>query len=172
MTTKDLQANEFDPYYGRYIYKLKDNTSLRDSFELGKAAVIDFFKNLPEEKLTYRYAEGKWSPKEILQHLIDTERIFMYRCFRIARNDKTELAGFDQNLYIEPSGAQHKSLEELLYEFFTVRESSIALVSSLQEKDLKAVGISNGGNMSARAAAFTIPGHEIWHMDIIAERYL
>ncbi|MEM9869328.1 MAG: DinB family protein, partial [Bacteroidota bacterium] len=98
--------------------------------------------------------------------------IFMYRCFRIARNDKTELAGFNQNEYVEPSGASKKNMEQLLAEFQAVRQSSISLVTSFTNTDLQNVGIANGAAMSARAAAFTVTGHEIWHMDIIKERYL
>jgi len=98
--------------------------------------------------------------------------VLRYRCFRIARNDKTPLAGFDQNIYIDPSGASNKSLSSLLNEYAQTRDSSIALLNSLTEDDLKRKGEANGGDMSARAAAFTIIGHEIWHMEIIANRYL
>lgn len=172
MHIKDLNSKEYDPYYSRYIRKLEASMSLTQSFENGFLNVIDFFQKLPKEKLGYRYAKGKWNCKEILQHLIDTERIFMYRCFRIARNDKTELAGFNQNEYVEPSGASKKNMEQLLAEFQAVRESSISLVNSFTNMDLQNVGIANGAAMSARAAAFTVTGHEIWHMDIIKERYL
>ena len=84
---------------------------------------------------------GKWCIKEILQHLIDTERIFMYRCFRIARNDKTALAGFDQNIYVDPSSAVNKSIEILLDEFRVVRESSISLLNSLSDENLNILEI-------------------------------
>ena len=172
MTTSDLNTDEFDPYYLRYISKLSADMELRNGFESGKLNVIHFFEALPPEKLNYRYAPGKWSIKEILQHLIDTERIFMYRCFRIARRDTTSLAGFDQNIYITPSMASEKSLQVLLTEYKSVRESSVALLNNLGDKDLCFVGTANESSMSARAAAFTIIGHEIWHMDIIRARYI
>lgn len=172
MTNEDLKAVEFNSYYGRYIYKLSNETSLRDGFKKGHAYVLNFFDSIPEEKLTYCYESDKWNPKEILQHLVDTERIFMYRCFRIARNDKTPMAGFDQNIYMNPSQASNKPLDDLKNEFSTTRASSIALLQSLTDSDLKCIGDANGGNMSARAAAFTIIGHDIWHMDIIKEIYL
>ncbi|MEM6806344.1 MAG: DinB family protein, partial [Bacteroidota bacterium] len=98
--------------------------------------------------------------------------IFQYRCFRIARNDKTELAGFEQNNYIAPSSASYKTMDALIEEFSVVRESSISLLNGLHDKDFKNIGMANGGKMSARAAAFTISGHEIWHMEIISKRYL
>ncbi len=172
MIKLDLNTSEFDDYYSRYIDKLPAKTELRKGFETGKNDIINFFESIPEKKLTFRYQPNKWNVLEVLQHQIDTERIFMYRCFRIARRDRTPLAGFDQNIYIEPSGANHKSMDSLLSEFKIVRQSSISLLESITEDDLTCIGNANGGNMSARAAAFTIIGHDIWHMDIIKERYL
>jgi uncharacterized damage-inducible protein DinB len=172
MTKSELQSQEFDIYYKRYLDKLSNTTSLRNGFKEGKKTIVDFFKSIPNDKLTYRYQPEKWSIKEILQHLIDTERIFMYRCFRIARRDVTPLAGFDQNIYINPSGAHEKTLDELLNEFIINRNNSLALLNSLSDANLLFIGNSNGGEMSARAAAFTIIGHDIWHMDVIKEKYL
>jgi len=168
----DLKETEFDRYHGRFLNKLENNISLRNGFEIGKKETIQFFESIPKEKLEYRYASGKWSVKEILQHLIDTERIFMYRCFRIARNDKTPLAGFDQNIYVAPSNASSKPIEALLDEYSVVRESSISLLNSLSDENLKYIGDANGGDMSACVAAFMIIGHEIWHIDIIKKHYL
>ncbi|MFD2587443.1 DinB family protein [Croceitalea marina] len=172
MTKNDLSKTEFDQYYWRYINKLSNTIKLRESFAIGKDSVVGFFRSVPKEKHNHAYEEGKWTCKEILQHLIDTERIFQYRCFRIARNDKTELAGFDQNIYMAPSMANSKSIEELIAEFIVVRDSSISLLNSLSDADFKNTGMANGGKMSARAAAFTITGHEIWHMEIVSNKYL
>ena len=107
MTKSDLNSSEFDAYYLRYIDKLSNKTELRKGFEFGKKTIIDFFKSIPNEKLTHRYQSNKWSVKEVFQHLIDTERIFMYRCFRIARRDITALSGFNQDIYINPSERQY-----------------------------------------------------------------
>lgn len=172
MTKSELQSNEYDMYYQRYLDKLEGTISLRNGFEEGKKSVVAFFKSIPSDKLSYRYQPGKWTVKEILQHLIDTERIFMYRCFRIARKDTTPLAGFDQNIYIAPSGADNKSLDDLLNEFLINRNNSIVLLNSLTNENLAFVGDANGGAMSARAAAFTIIGHDRWHMEVIQNRYL
>ncbi|MFY0604986.1 MAG: DinB family protein [Flavobacteriaceae bacterium] len=172
MTKLELDSKEYDVYYHRYIDKLSESTSLRKGFLMGKKVVVDFFKSIPEDTLTYRYQPEKWSVKEILQHLIDTERVFIYRCFRIARKDTTPLAGFDQNIYIEPSGANNKSIDDLLNEFIINRNNSMVLLNSLSDEDLKFIGNSNGGKISARAAAFTIIGHDIWHMEVIKEKYL
>ncbi len=172
MTKLDLKPSEFDNYYARYIDKLANETKLREGFEVGKHTLINFFTSIPTDKLTHRYQPEKWSIKEVLQHLIDTERIFMYRCFRIARRDTTALAGFDQNIYIKPSGATNKSIESLLSEFTINRANSISILNSLTDDDLTFLGNSNGGAMSARAAAFTIIGHDIWHMEVIQHKYL
>ncbi|TGV00378.1 DinB family protein [Flavivirga rizhaonensis] len=134
--------------------------------------VLQFFESIPSDKLNYRYAEGKWSIKEVFQHLIDTERIFQHRCFRFSRHDKTSISGFEQDDYIAPSLANDKSLESLIEEFNAVRQSFIVLLKSLNDVDLKFIGNASSSNMSARAAAFTILGHSIWHINIINERYL
>ena len=172
MTKLDLDFSEYEVYYQRYIDKLSAETQLRKGFETGKEKVISFFKGISEQKQSYRYHPQKWSIKEILQHIIDTERIFMYRCFRIARRDTTPLAGYDQNIYIAPSGADQKTMHQLLHEFELNRNNSISLLLSLSDENLTFIGNSNGGNMSARAAAFTIIGHDIWHIEVIKERYL
>jgi uncharacterized damage-inducible protein DinB len=172
MTKLDLNPSEFDDYYFRYIDKLSNKIELRKGFRTGKEAVIDFFESIPKEKLTHRYQSGKWSIKEVFQHIIDTERIFMYRCFRIARQDKTALAGYDQDDYITPSGADEKTIANLLNEFTTNRNHSISLLDSLTDENICFVGNASGNAMSARAAAFTIIGHDIWHMEVINNKYL
>ncbi|WP_299885812.1 DinB family protein [uncultured Lacinutrix sp.] len=172
MTKSDLKSSEFDEYYLRYIDKLSSKTELRKGFEYGKNTTINFFKSIPNEKLTYRYQSNKWSIKEVLQHLIDTERIFMYRCFRIARRDTTALSGYNQDIYINPSNANNKSIDSLLSEFTINRNNSISLLNSLTDENLSFIGNSNNSKMSARAAAFTILGHDIWHMEVIQNKYL
>ncbi len=172
MRIRDIVPNEYDGYYGRYIAKLRPDTELRQRFETGKSELIDFFDSVPEEKLDHRYAPNKWTIKEVFQHMIDSERIFIYRCFRIARRDETALAGFDQNEYITPSGASQKSLETISLEFRVTREASITLLDSLHDDDLRSIGNANGASLSARAAAAVIIGHNIWHREIIKERYL
>jgi uncharacterized damage-inducible protein DinB len=172
MTRKDLKKEEFNPYYGNYINKLDINLDLRTGFTIGKEKVCNFFKAIPNEKLDFKYTSDKWTIKEVFQHIIDTERIFIYRLFRIARGDKTSLTGFDQNIYVKPSRANEKTIDDLLNEFTATRDYSISLINSLSNEDLKTVGFSNEDKMSARAAAFTIIGHEIWHIEVIKDKYL
>lgn len=172
MIIQDLQPTEFAPYYKDYINKIPKDLPLIECYVSGMHKMSMFFSKIPKEKLNYRYAKGKWTIKEVFQHIIDTERVFMYRCFRIARHDKTSLSGFEQNDYILPSNANNKSIESLLEEYQTVRQSFIVLLKSFSDEDFNYEGNANGNAMTARAAAFIIIGHEIWHTDIIKERYL
>ena len=172
MKTSDLKATEYNEYYYRYINLISKEIKLLDGFEKDRDMVLQFFQSIPVGKLNYSYAEGKWSIKEVFQHLIDTERVFQHRCFRIARHDKTSISGFEQDDYIAPSLANNKSLEMLIEEFDSVRQSYIVLLKSLTDKDLKFIGNANGSDLSARAAAFIVLGHSIWHINVIKERYL
>jgi len=172
MKAKDLDGREYHDYYDRYIRKLNENTELINGFIEGGKNTLSFFTALANDKYDFRYAPGKWSIREVLQHLIDTERIFSHRCFRIARRDITPLAGFDQSIYVDPSSAKDKSVAQLQEEYRVGRTATISLLKSLSDQDLSFIGNSNGGAMSARAAAFIIIGHDIWHIDMIQERYL
>lgn len=172
MIKKDLVTDEFNPYYSSYINMLSKELELIEGFEVGLKKVQDFFKSIPKEKLEHKYAHDKWTIKEVFQHIIDTERIFMYRCFRIARHDKTPLVGFEQDDYIAPSKANFKTINMLLEEYYAVRLSSIVLLKSLNDEDLKFMGNASESNVSARAAGFIILGHEIHHIEVIKNKYL
>ncbi|OSY89193.1 hypothetical protein WH52_00625 [Tenacibaculum holothuriorum] len=172
MIKKNLQSNEYNEYYANYIDLVESSTELVSGFENDEKFVIDFFSSISKDKLLFSYAEGKWTIKEILQHLIDTERIFIYRFFRIARNDQSPLMGFEQNDYIEPSEANSKSLEELLTEFSITRKYSLNVIASIPQKHLSNMGIASNTNISARACAYILLGHSLWHINIIKERYL
>ena len=172
MTTQDLIAEEFNPFYSTYINRVPKALDLIDGFEAGFNEVQDFFKSIPKEKLEYKYADNKWTIKEVFQHIIDTERIFMYRCLRVARHDKTPLAGFEQNDYIKPSKANRKTIDALLEEYRITRQYSIVLLKSFSDEDLMFIGHASGNVMSARSAAFSTIGHEMHHINIIKERYL
>lgn len=172
MTIKDLETTEYNTYYTRYINLVSKDVNLLEGFNEDYNMVIQFFQTIPAGKLNYAYAEGKWNIKEVFQHLIDTERVFQYRCFRIARHDKTPISGFEQDDYILPSNAKNKSLEALIDEFKSVRQSFIVLLKSLSEDDLKFIGNASGSDLSARAAAFMILGHSVWHIDVIKQYYL
>jgi uncharacterized damage-inducible protein DinB len=166
------EEGEYAPYTIMYIGLLPDDGLVLKYLEENLKATKDFILSLPEEKLIYRYAEGKWTIKEILVHLIDDERIYAYRALRFARNDKTELPGFEQDDYAIHSGANEREIKDILKEFTTVRKATISLFEGLDGKALTRTGVASGNIMSVRAASYHIAGHEMRHLNIIKERYL
>jgi uncharacterized damage-inducible protein DinB len=166
------EPSEYAPYVTMYISLLPDDGQIIKHLEENLHATTEFMRSLPEEKLTFRYAEGKWTVKEILAHLIDDERIYAYRALRFARNDQIELPGFEQDDYAVESGANERSLDDLLAEFAVVRQSTIALFNSFPDHVLTRSGVASGNVMSVRAIAYHLAGHELRHLNIIKERYL
>jgi len=166
------KQGEFAPYTIIYIGLLPDDGLVLNHLKDNLISAKNFILSLPEEKLTYRYEEGKWTIKEILQHIIDDERIYAYRALRFARNDKTELPGFDQDEYAIESGANERDIKDILKEFRSVRKATISLFEGFDNDALTRVGMADGKVMSVRAAAYHIAGHEMRHMNIIKERYL
>jgi uncharacterized damage-inducible protein DinB len=166
------KEGEFPPYAIMYITLLPDDgrvlEHLKDQFESTKVLVL----SLPEEKLNYRYAEGKWTIKEILLHIIDTERIFAYRALRFARNDMTELPGYEQDDYTPYSGATGRDLTSIFEEYEAVRNATITLFNGFEEEAYTRLGVANKHTVSVRALAYQIAGHELHHINIIKERYL
>jgi hypothetical protein len=172
MIKQDLQPTEYNEYYARYVNNVSDETALIKGFEDDKKKVVDFFSAIPQGKQEFRYQPEKWTVKEILQHIVDTERVFIYRLFCIARNDKTAFPGYEQDDYIAPSEANKKSMEALIHEFTVTRLSSLNLIKSISEENLKNIGTASDSKISARACAFILLGHSIWHIEVIKERYL
>ena len=160
------------PAYAAGYINLVSADSVAEAIGKYSSSVTTFFKNLPQEKIGYRYAEGKWNLKEMLQHIIDTERIFAYRALRIARHDKTPLAGFDESTYAKASNADARSWESLLDEFEVVRKSTDLLLQSFTDDQLAQTGITNEQPNSVSALCFTIFGHILHHINIVKERYL
>jgi len=166
------KEGEYAPYTIMYIGLLPDDGLVLKYLEDNLKATKDFILSLPEDKLTYRYAEGKWTIKEILVHVIDDERIYAYRALRFARNDKTELPGFEQDDYATHSGANGRDIKDILKEFARVRHATISLFEGFDREALLRAGVADGKVMSVRAAAYHIAGHELRHINIIKERYL
>jgi hypothetical protein len=164
-------ASEYPPYYSPYIKLAEDNdlvTSLKNSEkELG-----ELINSIPEEKADYRYDQGKWSIKEVMVHLNDAERVFAYRALRFSRNDKTELAGFDENTWVPESNAGHRTLKDILKEHTHVRQSSLSLFENITEDMALRKGLANGKEISVRALGFIIAGHALHHVNTIRDRYL
>jgi len=169
---------EYPEYSGIYLDLLEDDGRILDHLWENFLAIKKFISELPEEKLLYRYAEGKWTIKEILVHLIDDERIFAYRALRYARNDQTPLHGFDQEKYALHSDANKRSLESIFEEYESVRKSTLTLFQNLPDDCFmrSGSGIDEDGSIvnkrTVRGLAYHIAGHELRHFNIIKERYL
>jgi len=170
---KRFAPNEFKPYFAIYIEPaVARNLDIVPLLELGLKETGDFFKQIPADKELYAYAEHKWTIRELLLHLIDTERIFSYRALRIARNDKTNLPGFDENDFARHSKANKRTLPELIEEFKTVRQATLSLFKSFDTEDYVKTGMASNSEISLRAIGFILAGHVIHHERIIKERYL
>lgn len=162
---------EYAPFYGKYVEKSEGNDPL-SALEKSLEEARKFLIQIPEEKAEYRYAEGKWTVKELLQHLSDTERIMAYRALCIARNDKTELPGFDENAYVEALDLSNRSLTDIKEEFLEMKKSTISLFRSFHSEALVRLGKMNGQPASVRALGFIIAGHQRHHFMVLKERYL
>lgn len=165
------QENEYPAYYETYIGKV-EGKDLLAALKQGAETLANFLETIPDEKHGYLYAEGKWTIREIVGHLLDAERVFAYRALRFSRADKTPLAGFDENLYVPESRANHRKMLDLLAEFVALRASTVALFEGMNEEMTLRQGEANGKPISVRALGYIICGHEIHHMRVIQERYL
>jgi len=171
MLQKPQAPAENAPYYFGYIDQV-DEEQMMVALEKGRDLLDAFYREMPEEKLEYRYEEGKWTPKEVLIHIMDTERIFAYRALRFGRGDETALPGFDQNIYVPPALANERSLGSLLDEYQAVREATISLFDSFTDEDLMREGMASDLPVSPLRLGYVIAGHEYHHIRILKERYL
>ena len=171
MSLSLISKSEYNVFYQPYIDAVKD-VGLLEGLKLSGEAVNSFLLSIPIEKHRYAYAKGKWTIHDVLLHIIDTERIFAYRALRIARGDKTPLAGFEQDDYVVQACANSRSFESLLKEYNTVRQTTIMLFESFDAATLLNIGEASGFPVSVRAIGYIICGHEKHHVKIIKERYL
>ncbi|WP_026705122.1 DinB family protein [Flavobacterium soli] len=172
MKITQLSSNEYASFYANYINKVTDEYTLIEELEISVHRLIKFVQNIPMDKYDYRYAEGKWTIKDILQHLIDSERIFAYRALRFARNDKTELPGFNEDDFAAIANGANRSIMDLLTELSVVRQSTLSLFKNFDDEQLLRSGIASNNNMSVRALGFVIIGHQNHHQQVFQERYL
>ena len=165
------EANEFASYYEKYISQvLEDDAIVALEAELN--AALTFFREIDEQHSKIAYAEGKWTIREVLGHIVDTERVMSYRAMRFARNDQTPLQGFEQDDYIKGATFNSTSLGDLLREFEHLRRANILMFRNLPKEAWSRRGIANGKEVSVRALAFIVAGHEKHHRKIVKERYL
>jgi uncharacterized damage-inducible protein DinB len=163
-------AGTYAPYYEPYIGLV----AVRDPMKLMQSSILDFkalLSEVPDEKEDYAYAPGKWTIKELAIHVVDCERIFATRALCIARGEQVSLPGFEEDDYAKMSNAAGRSLYDIIHEFGTVREASIALYKSFNEEQLDRVGMANNQPVTPRAILYIILGHQFHHANILRSKY-
>ena len=164
-------ATEHFPTAIDYVTLVPTGGHLLAYLDDGLAQVDDFVRALPVEVLTTPHAPGEWTVQDVLQHIADNERVFAYRMLRIARGDTTVLPGYDQEPYAAEAGANNRTIDDLMDEYAAVRRATITLVRSLSDEVLQRCADANGHTLSARAAAYIIVGHELYHLRSLRENY-
>lgn len=165
------QETEYAAYYGKYVSLVPDG-NIVDTLTTQLSETLAAWQAVPADKAEHRYAPGKWSTKEMMVHVIDTERVMAYRALRIARGDKTPLPGFDQDVFMANTECSARSIADLADEFEAVRKSSLHLFRHLTDAAWQQVGTASDNPISARALAYIIAGHELYHQEILRDRYL
>lgn len=167
-----IPKEEYHEYFEKYIQLVNSDTSILDNLENSQKSFDTLLQNVPQEKHNYAYADGKWTLKELIQHIIDTERVFTYRALCFARNDTTSLPGFDQDVFVANDNANERDYSCLIEEMQVLRQSTIHLFKSFSEDALLRVGIASENKISVRALGYLFSGHQIHHLNIVKERYL
>ena len=165
------EKTEYHEYYETYV-SLVDETDIVSALQRQAAELESLLSEISEEKAAYAYAEGKWSVKQLVGHLIDGEKIFAYRALRIARNDQTPMEGFEQDGYIENSNFDAVPLADLTEEFMLIRKAHVLFFKNLTDEAWLRVGTANNSPVSTRALAYIIVGHVRHHVGILKSRYL
>ena len=163
-------ASEYAPFYARYVDGVPDG-DLPSILQAQLNQVLSFARGLSEERGGHRYAPGKWSIREVLGHMVDVERIFAYRALRIARGDATPLAGFEENAYVQAGRFDARTLADLAEEYEAVRRATLHLFRHLDDEALARSGTANGADVSVRALAWIIAGHERHHLGMLRGAY-
>lgn len=166
-----IATHDFAEYFNNYINLVTEENvikALKSSYKEMKHLI----GYLSEEQGNYAYDKKKWTIKELLVHVMDTERIFCERALRFARKDKTELPGFDHDVFVLNSNANQRALKDILKEYKTIRKSTLALFKNFTPEMLEQGGVANGNKLTVHAIGFVISGHELHHLNIIKEKYL
>ncbi len=162
--------DEYAPYYGTYISKVPDGDVVRTlKGQIGDT--LAYLRAIPESRGGHRYADGKWSIREVVGHLADAERIFTYRALRFSRQDSTALPGFDENAFVAGSRFDDRSLASVIGEYEAVRAATVAFFDALFPEEWTRHGTASGKEMSVRALAWVAAGHELHHLDVLRTRY-
>lgn len=164
------RANEYGSFYQTYINYISGN-DYKALFTNYDQHIVEYWHTIPVQKITYAYAPGKWTVKQMLQHVIDTERIFAYRALAIARGEAAPIPGFDENEYANNATAATRNWEEMLEEWRLVRKTTNLLFASFTEDQFKNLGTASNHPISVNALGFIIFGHALHHLHILKERY-
>lgn len=164
------QSGEYAPYYERYISLIEDNDILA-TLDRQRREMVLLLSGLSEEQGDFRYAPEKWSAKQVLGHVCDTERVFAYRALRISRGDATPMEGFEQDDYVKNGPFARHVIAEVIEDYIAVRRATISLLRSLEEAAWSRRGVANQNEVTVRALAYTIAGHEAHHRRILDEKY-
>jgi uncharacterized damage-inducible protein DinB len=164
------QAGEHAPYYERYISLIQDDDIL-STLDRQRGQMVQMLCGLSEEEGEFRYAPEKWNVKEVLGHVCDSERVFAYRALRIARGDVTPMEGFEQDDYVKNGPFARHPIAEVIEDYIAVRRATISLLRNLDEEAWSRRGIANKNEVTVRALAYMIAGHELHHRRILEEKY-
>jgi len=165
------QANEYNEYYSRYI-SLVPKQDVLLTLERQLPDTVKLLRGIGEDRAGYRYAPDKWSIKQVVGHLSDTERVFAYRALRISRNDPTPIEGFEQDDYVRYGPFENCRLADLVSEFEHIRHATLDLFRKLDPDAWTRRGVANKNEVSVRAIAYILAGHELHHRKILQEKYL
>ncbi len=164
------KPGEYAPYYERYIC-LVQGEDILDTLDRQRREMMLLLCGRDDEEGDFRYAPDKWSAKEVLGHICDTERIFAYRALRISRADATSIEGFEQDDYVRNGPFAQRPVADLVEDFIAVRRATVSLLRNLDEAAWVRRGIANKNEVSVRALAYIIAGHELHHRTILEEKY-
>ncbi len=161
----------YPPYYENYYRHVSRDRHILDALTAQKDEVLQLLSGLTPEQQDYSYAPGKWTVKEVIGHCVDTERIFSYRALCFARGEQQNLPGYDENLFTAAGRFNERSLESILSEFRSLRESNLVLFNSFSEEDMLKGGVASGYNNAVNSIIYVLAGHLQHHVSILKERY-
>ncbi len=164
------ETNEYAPFYAGYIKGIIGNDPFRN-LENQYQEIQSLLQSLPEEEANFAYSEGKWTVKEVLGHIIDTERVMDYRALCISRKDKQSLPSFEQDDYVREADFKERTITSLLEDYRTVRKSTVSLFKNFSEDMLNQRGVANNNEVTVLALLYIIAGHEMHHLKILKEKY-
>lgn len=170
-TTVRPGADEYKAFYHGYIARVGDG-EITGLLARQIGGTLELLRGIPEGRGSHRYAPDKWTIRETIAHMIDTERVFAYRALRVARGDATPLPGFDQDDYVPTSGAERRTIRDLADEFAHVRQATVDLFTHFDDEAMARRGTASNSTITPRALAYIIAGHELHHAAILREKYL